>query len=266
MIDKFVDWHKKDALLKDLDAQVDAITDRVAPVDPAQGLDLLWRFMGLAGSLYERCDDSNGRLGDLFHYALTRLGPIAQAAEPAPEALADRAYDALVANDYGQYDGLVEVLAPALGEHGLSHLKERMIELSNTSVQRPPDADDDGLSDEEPEPKRPLKRRRAKASSGRGGEDDSDDGDESYRGGDTSGDDSSDEDSDDGYDGPELTGGRVKDLFRHTKGPYRDIERLLKDKEAWHRYRRHNSSLKDGFFTVFPKKFVFVFRRNSYAN
>lgn len=137
----FVDWHKKDALLKDLDAQVDAITDRVAPVDPAQGLDLLWRFMGLAGSLYERCDDSNGRLGDLFHYALTRLGPIAQAAEPAPEALADRAYDALVANDYGQYDGLVEVLAPALGEHGLSHLKERMIELSNTPVQRPPDAE-----------------------------------------------------------------------------------------------------------------------------
>ena len=125
---------------------------------------------------------------------------------------------------------------------------------SRTTRRGPPADDDDGLSNEEPEPKRPLKRRRAKASSGRGGEDDSDDGDESYRGGDTSGDDSSDEDSDDGYDGPELTGGRVKDLFRHTKGPYRDIERLLKDKEAWHRYRRHNSSLKDGFFTVFPKK------------
>jgi len=124
-----------------------------------------------------------------------------------------------------------------------------------TTRRGPRAADDDGLSDEEPEPKRPPKRRRAKASSGRGGEDDSDDGDESYKkGGDTSGDDSSDEDSDDGYDGPGLSASGASRWFRHTEGPYNDIERLLKDKEAWRRFRRHNSSLKDGFFTVFPKK------------
>jgi len=123
-----------------------------------------------------------------------------------------------------------------------------------TTRRGPPTADDDGLSDEEPEPKRPPKRRRAKASSGHGGEDDSDDGGESYKeGGDTTGDDS-DLDSDDGYDGPELPPGRTKLWFRDTKGPYDDIERLLKDKEAWRRFRRHNSSLKDGFFTVFPEK------------
>ena len=65
----------------------------------------------------------------------------------------------------------------------------------------------------------------------------SDDGDESYKkGGDTSGDDSDSElDSDDGYDGRERS---TEGLFRHTKGPYRDIERLLKDKEAWRRLRR----------------------------
>nr|WP_221177921.1 DUF6880 family protein [Salinisphaera halophila] len=132
-------WEKKGALIKDLEAQLDAIVERIAPVDPGLGLDLLWRFMSLARSIFERCDDSSGRIGDLFHYALGKLGPIAKSANPAPDKLADQAYDALVANDYGQYDGLIEILAPALGEHGLSHLKERMIELSNTRVQRSPE-------------------------------------------------------------------------------------------------------------------------------
>lgn len=135
----FVDWEKKVALVKDLETQLDSIVERIAPTDPSLGLDLLWQFMGLARSIFERCDDSSGRLGDLFHYALGKLGPIAEAASPSPEKLADQTYDALVANDYGQYDGLIEILAPALGEHGLSHLKERMIELSNTPVQRSPE-------------------------------------------------------------------------------------------------------------------------------
>lgn len=136
----FVDWEKKGALIKDLNTQLDAITERVASADPAQALDLLWRFMGLARSIFERCDDSSGRVGDVFHYALTQLDPIAESANTLPENLADQTYDALVANDYGQYDGLIPILASALGEKGLSHLKQRMIELSNTPVQRPPES------------------------------------------------------------------------------------------------------------------------------
>jgi hypothetical protein len=134
-----VDWEKKGALIKDLDTQLDAITERVAPAEPDQGLDLMWRFLGLANSIFNRCDDSSGRVGDVFHFALTKLGPIAESADVAPEKLADQTYDALVANGYGQYDGLIEILAPALGSEGLAHLKQRMIELSNTPVQRPPE-------------------------------------------------------------------------------------------------------------------------------
>ncbi|WP_109993813.1 DUF6880 family protein [Salinisphaera sp. LB1] len=137
----FVDWQKRDALIRDLDAQLDAIVDQVAPAEPREALELLWRFLGLAGSIHERCDDSSGRVGDVFHFALTRMGPIAESAGVAPDALADRTYDALVGNDYGQYDGLIDVLAPALGEQGLAHLKERMIALSNTPIERPPEAE-----------------------------------------------------------------------------------------------------------------------------
>lgn len=137
----FVDWHKRDALVRDLDSQLEAIVERVAPAEPGLALELMWRFLGLATSLFERCDDSSGRIGSVFYIARNKLGPIAESAQIAPEKLADQAYDALVANDYGQYDGLIGILAPALGAQGLSHLKERMITLSNTPVQRPPDAE-----------------------------------------------------------------------------------------------------------------------------
>ena len=94
----------------------------------------------MANSIFARCDDSGGRVGDLFHFALTRLGPIAEAADAAPDTLADPTYDALIANDYGQYRGVIEILAPAFGDRGLAHLKERMIALSDTLVQRSPEA------------------------------------------------------------------------------------------------------------------------------
>ena len=47
---------------------------------------------------------------------------------------ADRVFEALVANDYGQSDELIPVLAPALGQPGLERLKHRMIDLSNRPI------------------------------------------------------------------------------------------------------------------------------------
>ena len=39
-------------------------------------------------------------------------------------------------NDYGQFDGLIAALTPALGQEGLEHLKQRMIELSERQFGR----------------------------------------------------------------------------------------------------------------------------------
>ena len=46
-------------------------------------------------------------------------------------------FGALIQNDYGQYDDLIEVLKPALGPVGLEHLKQRMIALSAEPVRKP---------------------------------------------------------------------------------------------------------------------------------
>jgi len=134
----FVDWHKMRDLTADLEAQRSAIIDKVAKHDAAEALDLMWRFMSLAKSVYGRCDDSNGIVGEVFSAACCDLGPLAQAAKPDPIALADRVFAGLNENDYGQYDGLIETLSSSLGAKGLNHLKERFIELSKTPVEVPP--------------------------------------------------------------------------------------------------------------------------------
>jgi hypothetical protein len=137
----FVDWQGIRALADDLDTQRDAIVETVAKANPHEALDLFWRFMALAPAIFERCDDGSGTLIGVFHEACGDIGDVALMAKPNPTTLADHAFEALIANDYGQFDELVAVLAPALGQTGLEHLKQRMVDLSNRPVEKPAEKD-----------------------------------------------------------------------------------------------------------------------------
>jgi hypothetical protein len=137
----FVDWQGVRSLANDLDAQRRAIVETVAKADPTEALDLLWRFMALAHPVFERCDDSNETVIDVFRKACSDMGDIALKAKADPTNLADQAFAALIADDYGQCDGLIRVLAPALGQTGLEHLKQRMIDLSNQPITKPAEKD-----------------------------------------------------------------------------------------------------------------------------
>jgi hypothetical protein len=133
----FVDWQNRQALVSDLETQRHAIIEQVANADPVEALDLSWRFLKLANSIFERCDDSSGVVIGVFQNACEDLAEIAKAAKTDPRQLADHAFQALTENDYGQYDRLIAVLAPALGPEGLEHLKQRMTLLSSQPVRKP---------------------------------------------------------------------------------------------------------------------------------
>ena len=134
----FVDWDRTRGLARDLDDQRRAIVERVAKVDPAEAHELIWRFMALAEPTYERCDDSNGDVGDVFRQACEDLGPLAVAAKPDKALLAERCAGALFDNGYGQFDALVAALVPALGRDGLLALKQRVEELAAKPAPPPP--------------------------------------------------------------------------------------------------------------------------------
>ena len=51
----FVNWQNRKPLVTDLESQLRAIKEQIAPTDPAEGLALAWRFMQFATPLFERC-------------------------------------------------------------------------------------------------------------------------------------------------------------------------------------------------------------------
>ena len=137
----FVDWQNRKPLVTDLQMQHRAIMEQIAPHDPAEALELLWRFMALARPVFERCDDSSGIISDIFHLACADLGEVAVAAKPDPGVLAERVLDALQDNGYGQHDDLIAIIAPALGAEGIARLKELVEELGRTPVPVPLESD-----------------------------------------------------------------------------------------------------------------------------
>lgn len=137
----FVDRRSCRGVAADLETQRRTIVDQVANIDADEALELMWRFMDLAESVHDRCDDSDGVIGGVFQMACRDLGPLAQAAKSDPIALANRAFAAINHNGYGQYDDLIEVLAPALGDEGLASLKTQVVELSRTPVEKPPEGE-----------------------------------------------------------------------------------------------------------------------------
>jgi hypothetical protein len=119
----FIDWQGRNAFAADLDMQRRAIVSQVGPVDPAEAFDLIWRFVALANGVYERCDDSTGRVQSVFHEACEDLIDLAEVAAPNPLGLADQLLETLTDDDYGHYPALISGLASVLGSEGLQHLK-----------------------------------------------------------------------------------------------------------------------------------------------
>ena len=142
----FIDWQNRRSLVDDLEVQRRTIAYRVAKSDPAEGLELMWRFLELANPVFERCDDRSGIVSGIFHTACSDLGDIAQAAKLDQQDLAGHAFQALMKNDYGQFDGLIAALTPALGQAGLEQLKQRMMALSAEPVRKSPDRGRTGRS------------------------------------------------------------------------------------------------------------------------
>lgn len=126
----WLDGPRVRVLVGDLEGHRRAIVEAVGAADPATALELMWRFLGLADSVFGRSDDGSGRLGDVFHAAVADLATLAARARPEPVALAGRVCALLLDNGYGQYDDLLEALAPALGAAGLGTLRRRLEALA----------------------------------------------------------------------------------------------------------------------------------------
>ena len=121
-----ITWKKRKAFIEDLQTQRRGIIEQVGPHDPEQALFLMWRFMGLANPVIERCQSGDDEVIEVFHEACGDFGPLVEAAKPSAEMLIDTTFDALCENTYSQYDKLISTLSPTLGAKGLERLRQRL--------------------------------------------------------------------------------------------------------------------------------------------
>jgi hypothetical protein len=138
----WLDQKRRDALLADLDRQRQAIAGPIAAHDPDLAVELLWRFLDLAKSLADRCECVDDAELPLFHRASADLGLVACRAKGSTAALAEQVAAALLENDIGQYDHLIEHLKEALKAEGLEQLRQIM------ESHRPPSGAEDETEDD----------------------------------------------------------------------------------------------------------------------
>ena len=136
-----INWRKVKTVKVDLETQRSTIVNVVAADDPKEAFDLIWQFLALADSIFERSSDSSITLIQIFHQACTDAGVIAKSSAMNIDALADKICTAVQNNDYGQYDPLITAMVPALGNEGLERLKSLLVQWSNEPLEKSADSD-----------------------------------------------------------------------------------------------------------------------------
>jgi hypothetical protein len=131
----FVSWRKCKALIKDLNIQVSMVVEKIAPENQNIAFDLLWQFIEIAPSVYGRIDDSKGEIYDLFRAALDHFKEITPCARLDKEVLADLVWDVIKDNDYGEWDGIIALMAHTLGPSGLAQLTANVETYATTLIE-----------------------------------------------------------------------------------------------------------------------------------
>ncbi|MBK3745250.1 hypothetical protein G3A39_39385 [Paraburkholderia aspalathi] len=137
----WINWRKVKAVKADLEEQRKIIAEKIATNDPEEGFELIWQFLSLADSIFERSDDGNGSLISSFHAANKDAGRIAKLAKVPAGRLVEKIFNALQDNGYGQYDRLIGSMAPPLGESGLRKLQKSFEGWANESMSKISDKD-----------------------------------------------------------------------------------------------------------------------------
>lgn len=122
-----IGWRRRKALAAELEVQRGLIVDKVAPDAPGEAFNLLWDFLGLAAPVSRRTQDNRGEIAAVFDAARADLAEIAERAGQDAEPLAERVWQAVLADTTGTFEDVVPAVAPALGPEGLAALRRLVL-------------------------------------------------------------------------------------------------------------------------------------------
>jgi hypothetical protein len=111
----FVEWDRAKTFAADLDMTVKTIVDELGPADPFSAVERLLRFIATHQAVFERIDDSQGRVQDIYETAVDALRPFVAATPVAErERLPDTVMAALGKETHGFLPMVVSAVAADL--------------------------------------------------------------------------------------------------------------------------------------------------------
>ena len=117
----FIEWDKARAFADDLRSLTDTITSQLGPADPALAIDRLLRFIATHEQVFERVDDSSGRIQDVYYQAITATGDLTQSLSAAEaDLLPEKIMTALGETTHGYLADITDVVAPNLPQDSLA--------------------------------------------------------------------------------------------------------------------------------------------------
>ncbi len=115
-----VAWEKERAFAEDLGTMLDTIVKELAPLSPGHAVERLVRFIDTHGIVFDRIDDSGGRIQDVYWRASEAVPELVGKLSPAERArLPDRLLQSIKKDTHGLAPGLAISVVPLLAEPAL---------------------------------------------------------------------------------------------------------------------------------------------------
>lgn len=132
---RFIERRESSAFTATLEKILYEIESQLLPNHPKQAIKILDSFLALGECVMNRCDDSNGDIGDAFRYAVVMWG---KAWSLLPDftghILAESLWKHFENNDYGLLDKMISSAADALKRTGLDELESLVKSQSGAQV------------------------------------------------------------------------------------------------------------------------------------
>jgi len=129
---RFIRWGESAGLARELQNMLQQIEERVD--DPQIGCELVANFYTTDRSVFDRCDDSSGHVGDVYRFYAQELFLSYASNYVDKNQLAKLVLKTSLKDDYGVRDVLVNCAAEFLPEEQLRWLIGQFLKLANTET------------------------------------------------------------------------------------------------------------------------------------
>lgn len=117
----FIEWDKARAFADDLRSLTDTLVSELGAAAPGLAIDRLLRFIATHEQVFERVDDSSGRVQDVYHQAIDATGDLAQKlTAPEADVLPEKIMAALGESHHGYLTNVTEAVAAHLPQDSLA--------------------------------------------------------------------------------------------------------------------------------------------------